>query len=313
MTGFRLDLIDMSSPQPLASFSMKRLRLCACAAAVLTVPAVLLAVLPGKGNAQSTPQSSSQQALSGKGSAPAAHPSRFREPDPLDFNEHSGFVQIFDGKTLHNWDGDPTLWRVEDGAIVGETQKGYPHNNSYISYHGTTAKDFDLKLEIKVEQGGGSGIQYRSSTGKPWIRLRPGEPAPNLAWMMTGPQADFWFPVNPTAASYSGQFYSENTNLGILAWRGEVSESEPGKDPRLVGSIENRDALGGYIRVNDWNQYEVIARGGVFLHIINGQLMAVYIDDDPTSSNNVSGLIGVEIESFPCKVSVRNIWLRKLD
>lgn len=31
------------------------------------------------------------------------------------------FVSIFDGKSLAGWDGDPRLWRVEDGAIVGET------------------------------------------------------------------------------------------------------------------------------------------------------------------------------------------------
>jgi hypothetical protein len=290
---------------------MKRLRFCAPAAAIVALSLVPFASVAQTAVAQPETRNTSQQAVNPAGANSAGRPSRFREPDPLDFDEHSGFVQIFDGKTLQNWDGDPNLWRVEDGAIVGETQKGYPHNNSYISYHGITAKDFDLKLEIKVEEGGGSGIQYRSSTGKPWIRLRPGEPAPNLAWMMTGPQADFWFPVNPRASAYTGQFYSENTDLGILAWRGEVSESEPGKAPRLVGNIGNRDALGGYVRVNDWNQYEVIARGGVFLHIINGQLMAVYIDDDANSSNNTPGLIGIEIESFPCKVSVRNIWLRK--
>jgi hypothetical protein len=27
----------------------------------------------------------------------------------------------FDGKTLEGWDGDPTFWRVENGAIVGES------------------------------------------------------------------------------------------------------------------------------------------------------------------------------------------------
>ena len=110
---------------------------------------------------------------------------------------------------------------------------------------------------------------------------------------MTGPQADFWFPVPPgkhaiAPFSFSGQFYSENTALGILAWRGQVTESEPGKPQRLIGNIGSRDALGGYIKINDWNQYEIIARGGTFIHIINGQLMAVYIDDDPNSSNNVS-------------------------
>jgi Domain of Unknown Function (DUF1080) len=241
-------------------------------------------------------------------------PSRFHEPDPIDFDEHAGFTQIFDGKTLKDWDGDPATWRVEDGAIVGEsTSLTVRPPNTYISYHGTEAHDFDLKLEIKVEHGGGSGIQYRSSVGMPWIRARPGQPLPKPTWLMTGPQADFWFPVTPNTAAYSGQFYSENTDLGILAWRGQVTESEPGKSQQLLGNIGNRDALGGYIRVNDWNQYEIIARGGVMMHIINGQLMAVYIDDDPKSSNNSSGLIGIELEGTPTKISVRNIWLRKLN
>jgi hypothetical protein len=29
--------------------------------------------------------------------------------------------------------------------------------------------------------------------------------------------------------------------------------------------------------------------------------------------NNQAGLIGFEIESQPCKISVRDIWLRKFD
>ncbi|MBT9332231.1 3-keto-disaccharide hydrolase [Paracidobacterium acidisoli] len=243
---------------------------------------------------------------------PPQPPSRFREPDPLDFDNHSGYEQIFDGVDLKGWDGDPSYWRVEDGAIVGESTKDHPVTNTYISYHGYRGKDFDLKLEIKVENGGGSGIQYRSQTGLPWIRLRPGQPAPNLDWMMTGPQADFWYPVAPRNAEWTGQFYSENTPLGIVAWRGEVVESEAGKSPRLVGNIADRTPLGGYVRVNGWNQYHIIARGGTMLHILNGQLMAVLIDDDPKSSNNQPGLVGIELESTPSKVSVRNIWLKKI-
>lgn len=238
--------------------------------------------------------------------------SGFREPDPLDFNDHTGFTQIFDGATLKDWDGDPSIWQVENGAIVGESTKERPVGNSYISYRGIIAKDLDLKLEIKVENGGGSGIQYRSQTGLPWRRARLGDPPLNLNWMMTGPQADFWFPVNPQVFVYNGQFYSENTPLGILAWRGQMVQSVPGHAQRLVGNIGDRTALGGYIRINDWNQYLVMARGGTFIHVINGQLMAVYVDDDPSSSNNKPGMIGIEIEGTPCKVSVRNIWLKKL-
>src|SRR5258708_10575512 len=76
---------------------------------------------------------------------------RFREPDPLDFNDRAGYVSIFDGATLRNWVGDPAVWRVEDGALVGESTSGKHSGNSYISYHGATAKDFDFKPDIKIE------------------------------------------------------------------------------------------------------------------------------------------------------------------
>jgi hypothetical protein len=78
-----------------------------------------------------------------------------------------------------------------------------------------------------------------------------------------------------------------------------------------MGTIGDRTALGALVHPNDWNQYVVIARGGTFLHIINGQLMAAMIDDDPSSSNNQSGLFGIEIEATT-KVSVRNMWVKKL-
>lgn len=133
-------------------------------------------------------------------------------------------------------------------------------SNTYIWRKGLVVKNFDLKLEIKCEIGGGSGIQYRSQTGLPWLRpLQPGEKPRNLSWMMTGPQADIWFPINPQSAAYTGQFYSENTPLGILAWRSEIVERGPNEPPTLLDLLGNRDELGGYVRINDCNQYEIVA------------------------------------------------------
>ncbi len=198
---------------------------------------------------------------------------------------------------------------MENGAIVGESTPGNPSGNSYIAYRGMKAKDFTLKFEIKVDGDGGSGLQYRSQTGIPWLNNIPANLQPvNLNWMMTGPQADFW----PSERYWTGQFYSENTPMRILAWRGQVVEGYGAKSKRLMGNIGDIMDLARYVKKNDWNQYTVIARGGVFIHILNGQLMAVMIDDDPTSSNNESGLIGIEIESIT-KVYVRNIWIKKLD
>ena len=205
----------------------------------------------------------------------------FTEPAPLDFNDHDGYVSLFDGVTLNGWDGNPKFWRVEDGAIVGESTPANPSGNSYIVYRDLEAKDFTLKFEIKVEGDGGSGIQYRSRTGLPWLANIPpaviANTGPvNLNWMMTGPQADFW-----PSRVYTGQFYSENTPMRILAWRGQVVEGFGARSKTLMGTIGDRAALGNVVKMNDWNQYAVIARGGTFLHIVNGQLMAVMIDDDP--------------------------------
>src|SRR6516165_8329335 len=137
----------------------------------------------------------------------------FTEPSPMDFNDHEGYVSLFDGKTLKGWDGNPRFWRVEGGAIVGESTAENPSGNTYIVYHDIVAKDFTLKFEIKVEGNGGSGFQYRSRTGIPWLRPIPANVTANVApvnlnWMMTGAQADFW-----PSQIYTGQFYSENSPM----------------------------------------------------------------------------------------------------
>jgi Spy/CpxP family protein refolding chaperone len=232
----------------------------------------------------------------------------FSQPEPYDFNDHRGYVSLFDGVSLRGWDGNPKFWRVENGAIVGESTPTNPSGNTYIVNRDVTAHDFTLKFEIKIEGSGGSGLQYRSKTGIPWRRPIAANLGPvNLAWMQTGPQADFW-----PSQIYSGQFYSENTPMGIMAYRGQVVEGAGMGARRLMGTIGDLTELGKLVKMNDWNEYIVIARGGTFIHVINGQLMAVMVDDDPDSSNNWSGNFGIEIEATT-KVSVRNIWLKKLN
>jgi len=237
----------------------------------------------------------------------------FTQPDPYNFNDHEGYVSLFDGVSLKGWDGNPKFWRVEGGAIVGESTPQNPSGNSYIAYRDLVAKDFTLKFEIKIEGTGGSGLQYRSKTGIPWLSNIPENVTANvgpvnLAWMMTGPQADFW----PSSRDYTGQFYSENTPMRIQAWRGQVVEGAGLARKQLMGNIGDREALGRLVKMNDWNEYIVIARGGTLIQIVNGQLMAVMVDDDPESSNNQPGIFGIEIEATT-KVSVRNIWVKKLN
>ena len=77
--------------------------------------------------------------------------------------DEPGFQPIFDGKTLAGWEGDPTYWRVEDGALVGEiTPETVLKSNTFIIWRGGRPKDFELKLDYRITAAGNSGINYRS-------------------------------------------------------------------------------------------------------------------------------------------------------
>jgi hypothetical protein len=100
-------------------------------------------------------------------------------PLTLDFNDHTGFTQIFDGKTLTGWDGTADLWSVEDGAIAGLSCPDKPSGTTFIIYKGAEPADFDLKLELKLESGrGNSGIQYRSRQEEPSANFGAGRGGP---------------------------------------------------------------------------------------------------------------------------------------
>ena len=176
----------------------------------------------------------------------------FTEPEPLSFNDHRGYVPLFDGFSLKGWDGNPKFWRAEDEApSSGNPRRRIRSGNTYIVYRDVEAKDFTLKFEMKIEGDGGSGLQYRSQTGLPWSRPKPAQVTPNvgpvnLPWMMTGPQADFW-----PSRVYSGQFYSENTPMRIMAWRGQVVEGAGRLGAkRLMGNIGDRTELGKLVKMN---------------------------------------------------------------
>lgn len=68
--------------------------------------------------------------------------------------------RLFDGATLAGWRGDPKVWRVEAGSIVGATD-GLAHNSFLVNE--LEVGDFRLTLEIQLEgAGANSGIQFRS-------------------------------------------------------------------------------------------------------------------------------------------------------
>ncbi len=259
--------------------------------------------------------------------APHHHVSGFTQPEPIAFNDHRGWTSMFDGSTLHGWDGDKAYWRVEDGAITVESTCEKPTGTIYLIWQGGEPGDFEMKLEMRGEGANvNSGVQYRSAILKPdqatngpsgshntapgtcpggQPRGTPPSKASQAKWDMFGPQFDF-----DGKNQYTGQFYEQATGRGIVAWRGQMVRTEEGQKPRLLATLGDPEALGGFVKVDGWNQLHLIARGHQMTHIVNGHVMAILLDDDATKFRK-SGLIGFEIEGTG-KISIRDIWIKKL-
>jgi hypothetical protein len=220
-------------------------------------------------------------------------PRQSDRPEPLEGDE-PGFVPIFDGKTLDGWEGDPVYWRVEDGTLVGEiTPATVVKRNTFIVWRGGSPRDFEIKLDYRITEGGNSGINYRST-------MLPA--SPETKFPMRGYQFDI-----DGRRQYVGNNYEERGRL-FLAVRGQVTHVVGGRKPILVSTIGDTTEL-GTVATDGWNAVHIIARGNTLMHLLNGRLMSVTIDDD--AGRATEGLIGVQVHvGPPMKVEYRNIRLK---
>lgn len=203
-------------------------------------------------------------------------------------------MSIFNGKDLTGWEGNPAVWMVEDGAIVGRTTADAPiKNNTFLIWRAGEVANFRLRLEYRIE-GGNSGVQYRSRVADP------------DKWIVGGYQADI-----DSQPRYSGILYEER-GRGILAERGQhvTIDREGQKQEEAFGDAAE---LQKKIHTDDWNEYLIEARGPHLKHTINGVLMSETTDNEE-AKRVASGVLALQVhQGPPMTVRFRNIRLEVLN
>lgn len=185
--------------------------------------------------------------------------------------DDEGFVSLFNGHDLTGWIGDPRLWKVENGVIVGSTEENPIERNSFLS---TTRSftDFTLRVSVKLIRGN-SGIQFRSEQHPDYV--------------VKGYQADI------AEAKYFGMLYEEGKR-GIMDYWKKLS-------PEEKAAINSRADLTG------WNRYEIIAEGRRIRFILNGHQVCDLTDP----KGSTSGIIALQLHTGqPMRVLYKDIEIK---
>ena len=191
------------------------------------------------------------------------------------------YTPIFDGKTLKGWtqrNGTAT-YRVENKAIVGKTKEGSP--NSFLCTDKLYG-NFDLKFEVKVDNGLNSGVQIRSQT-KDGPKGR-----------VNGPQVEI--EMSGKNGAESGYIYGEAAG----GWMTPADKRKPHK----------------HFKDGEWNAYRVVANDAHIQVWINGVQISDLVDKEKLKSHP-KGFIGLQVHgirkgSGPFEVSWRNLGIIEL-
>lgn len=189
-----------------------------------------------------------------------------------------GFAaEIFDGKTLNGWEGDMKWWRVENGLITGgSTTEKIPHN--FFLATEKSYQNFELRLQLKLTGDPktgmiNSGVQIRS------LRV------PNNT-EMSGYQVD-------AGDGWWGKLYDESRRR------------------KVVGESLDMAKVSAAVKVNDWNEYRVLAEGPRIRSWINGVPALDYTETEPNIAQD--GKIAVQIHAGGiAQVQVKNVQITEL-
>ena len=217
--------------------------------------------------------------------------------------ETGSYQVIFNGKDLSGWDGDDRLWSVKDGVIHGETTaENAANGNTFLIWKDGELKDFDLRLSFRCTASNNSGIQYRSkhiTEGK--VRNK---------WVVRGYQHEIRneedFPNVP------GFIYDEGGKRGRVCMVGEqatwTADGKKVAKEKLITPAEFKELM----KVDEWNDVVIIAKGKHIQHYLNGRLIMDFTDDDEHAL--LEGILALQLHAGkPMWAEFKDIRIKQLD
>lgn len=203
-------------------------------------------------------------------------------------------MPLFNGRDLSGWEGAAGLWRVEDGAITGETTADRKlAYHSYLFWRDGQVADFELRLRFRLLRGN-SGVQYRS-------RELPG-------FVVAGYQCN----IETGRPGFTAVLEEMKGRGGHLAEAGQQVRFRADGTRTVTGHTDNPSDIEAAIRRTDWNQLVIRAEGPRLRHWINGRLVVDVVDEQQGKSVR-SGVLALQLhDGPPMKVQFKDIRLQRL-
>jgi 3-keto-disaccharide hydrolase len=217
--------------------------------------------------------------------------------------EPAGTQQLFNGKDLTGWKGDPRLWSVNDGLLRGQTTDENPaKGNTFIIWQGGRLKDFDLRLSFRMNASNNSGIQYRSRHITDDAKVRN-------EWVVRGYQHELR--NETTLPTVSGFIYDEGGKRGRICLVGEKAVCTADGKKEVTGTLIDQAGFEKLFKLDDWNDVTIIARGNHIQHYLNNVLILDFTDNDPAALSE--GILALQLHAGKSMwVEFKNIRLKQL-
>lgn len=216
--------------------------------------------------------------------------------------EPKDMTPMLKGNTLEGWDGNPDLWRVENGVVIGQTTAEKPTKGNTFLIYKDEVKDFELRFSFRIESGN-SGCQYRSKRVE----------SKDNSWVLSGYQAE----IENTPGKVGFLYHEKGPNRGYpdkpkyLGKVGDKVEIDAQGNSNVVGSLGELPAISAAYKPGEWNEYIIIAKGNQLRHYING-VQTVDVTDNDEKNRLSSGLVALQLHAGkPMKVEFKDLRIVK--